>query len=170
MKRFKKLIALLLAMIIATCFATTAMASECDSDSQIPENAICNTIELTVFPGETIEKIGGGGVAPLIWNQENHVVNYNKTYTQQFIVPERYFAYEMRATNTSGNAISGSYSVALYLSGPFTSIASATHNVNGNTYKVDNIDLGASNQSCLFCITNFTGVPISVTITYYSWT
>ena len=167
MKHFKKLIALFLAMVLATSFATTAMAAE--PDSEIPENATRHTIELTVAPDGTIEGSDEDGVAPFIWNQENHTVSYDKTYTQQFTVPERYFAYEMRATGTSGNAISGNYSVALYLAGPFTSIALSTKNVDGNTYKVDHIDLSASNQTCLFCISNFTGVPISVTITYYSW-
>ena len=168
MKHFKKLIALFLAMVLATSFATTAMAAE--PDSEIPENATRHTIELTVAPDGTIEGSDEDGVAPFIWNQENHTVSYDRTYTLQFTVPERYFAYEMRATSTSGNAVNGTYSVDLLLASVFTSIASSTKNVDGNTYKVDNIDLRSSNRTCLFCITNYAGVPISVTITYYSWT
>lgn len=167
MKHFKKLIALFLAIIMATSFATTAMAAETLSD--IPENATCHTIELTVSPDGTIEG-GEDGISPFIWNQENHTVSGNKTYTLQFTVPERYFAYEMRATDANGNAISGQYTVALLYALTFSVMASSTKNVDGNTYKLDNIDLGASNETVLFCISNYTGVPISVTITYYSWT
>lgn len=168
MKDFKKLIALFLAMVLATSFATTAMAAE--PDSEIPENATRHTIELTVAPDGTIEGSDEDGVAPFIWNQENHTVSYDKTYTLQFTVPERYFAYEVRATGTSGSAVSGSYNVSLLLASTFSTLASCTTYANGGTVKVDNIDLLMSNTTCLFCISNYTGVPISVTITYYSWT
>lgn len=168
MKHFKKLIALFLAMVLATSFATTAMAAE--TDSGIPENATRHTIELTVAPDGTIEGTDEDGVVPFIWNQENHTVSGDKTYTLQFTVPERYFAYEMRATDTSGNALNSPYNVSLLLAVTLSTLASATFDANGNTYKVDNIDLLSSNKTCLFCISNFTGVPISVTITYYSWT
>lgn len=167
MKHFKKLIALFLAIIMATSFAATAMAAEPDSGT--PENLVSHTIELTVNPDGTIEGGENGGISPFIWNQENHTVSGNKTYTQQFNVPERYFAYEMRATDTSGNAISGSYCVELLDAQTFGVIASNTKVVNGSTYKVDHIDLNRSNERVLFCITNMAGVPISVTITYYSW-
>ena len=167
MKHFKKIIALFLAIIMATSFATTAMAAE--SDSGIPENATAHTIELTVNPDGTIEGAEDSGISPFIWNQENHTVSGNKTYTQQFNVPERYFAYEMRATDASGNAISGQYSVDLLYALSFSLYASRTEEANGVTYKVDHIDLGASNERVLFCITNFAGVPLSVRITYYSW-
>lgn len=167
MKHFKKLIALFLAMVLATSFATTAMAAE--TDSEIPENATRHTIELTVAPDGTIEGTDEDGVAPFIWNQENHTVSGDKTYTLHFTVPERYFAYEMRATDTSGNATSGTYKVDLLLASTFITKASNCQAVNGITYKVDNIDLSNTNQSCLFCISNYTGVSISVTITYYSW-
>lgn len=168
MKHFKKFIALFLAMIMATSFATTAMAAEPD-DSGIPENATAHTIELTVNPDGTVEG-AEDGVSPFIWNQENHTVSGNKTYTLQFNVPERYFAYEVRATNSSGNAINGRYTVDLLYALTFSTLASITEDANGNTYKVDHIDLGASNERVLFCITNHAGVPLSVRITYYSWT
>ena len=166
MKQFKKMIALFLAIVMATCFATTAMAAE--PETAIPENATRHTIELTVNPDGTIEG-GEDGISPFIWNQENHIVSGNKTYTMQFNVPERYFAYEMRATDTNGNAISGSYCVQLLDAQTFGIIASNTKQVNGTTYKVDHIDLNATNERVLFCIANIAGVPISVTLTYYSW-
>ena len=166
MKHFKKIIALFLAIIMATSFATTAMAAE--SDSGIPENATAHTIELTVNPDGTVEG-NEDGVSPFIWNQIQHTVSGNKTYTLQFTVPERYFAYEMRATDANGNAISGSYCVELLDAQALGIIASNTKPVNGVTYKVDHIDLNATNERVLFCISNIAGVPISVTITYYSW-
>lgn len=168
MKHFRKLVALFLAMVMATSFATTALATE--TESEIPENATCHTIELTVAPDGTVEGNDDNGVAPFIWNQENHTVSGNKTYTMQFNVPERYFAYEIRATDTSGNTVSGSCNVSLLLALSFSTLASGTVAVNGSTLKVDHIDLLNSNERCLFCITNYTGVPIAVTITYYSWT
>lgn len=167
MKHFKKMIALFLAIVMATCFATTAMAAE--PETAIPENATRHTIELTVNPDGTLEG-GEDGISPFIWNQENHTVSGDRTYTLQFNVPERYFAYEMRATATNGNALSGYYMVELLDAQTFGVIASYSKPANGNTYKVDHIDLYASNERVLFCITNGTGVPISVTITYYSWT
>lgn len=168
MKHLRKLIALFLSLVLATSFATTAMAA--GPESEIPANATRHTIELTAVPGESDEGNGdGNGVAPYIWNQENYTVSGNKTYTLQFNVPERYFAYEIRATDTAGNAIDGMYQVSLLYAISFSTIAYATKPADGNTYKVDNIDLGGSNQRFLFCISNYTGVPISVTITYYSW-
>ena len=167
MKNFKKLISLFLAIVMAMSFAVTAMAAE--PDSEIPENAISHTIELTVAPGETITGGDESGVAPFIWNQIGHTVSGDKTYTQQFTVPERYFAYEVRATNSSGSAINGTYKVDLLLAVNFVAKASTCQSINGVTYKVDHIDLSNTNQRCLFCITNYATVPISVTITYYSW-
>lgn len=168
MKHFKKLIALFLAMVMAMSFAVTAMAAE--ADSGIPENATQHTIELDIAADGTVESYTQDGITPRIWNQINHTVSGDKTYTLQFDVPERYFAYEMRATNTSGNAINGSYCVELLIASTFSTYASRTETANGLTYKVDNIDLRSSSQRCLFCITNLAGVPLSVTITYYSWT
>ena len=134
---------------MATCFATTAMAAE--PDSEIPENATRHTIELTVNPDGTLEG-GEDGISPFIWNQENHTVSGDRTYTLQFNVPERYFAYEMRATATNGNALSGYYMVELLDAQTFGVIASYSKPANGNTYKVDHIDLYASNERVLFCI------------------
>lgn len=167
MKHFKKLIALFLAMVMAMSFAVTAMAAE--ADSGIPENATQHTIELDIAADGTVESYTQDGITPRIWNQINHTVSGDKTYTLQFDVPERYFAYEVRATNTSGNSISGTYKTDLLMASSFAVRASTIRNVDGITYKVDNIDLSNTNQRCLFCITNYAGVPISVTITYYSW-
>ena len=110
MKHIKKIFALFLAMIMATSFATTAMAAE--SDSGIPEHATSHTIELTVNPDGTVEG-SEDGVSPFIWNQIQHTVSGNKTYTLQFTVPERYFAYEMRATTSSGGTVNANYRVDL---------------------------------------------------------
>lgn len=167
MKHFKKLIALFLAMVMAMSFAVTAMAAE--ADSGIPENATQHTIELDIAADGTVESYTQDGITPRIWNQISHTVSGDKTYTLQFDVPERYFAYEVRATNSSGNAINGTYKVDLLMASTFAVRASICQAANGVTYKVDNIDLSNTNQRCLFCITNYAGVPISVTITYYSW-
>lgn len=167
MKHFKKLIALFLAMVMAMSFAVTAMAAE--ADSGIPENATQHTIELDIAADGTVESYTQDGITPRIWNQISHTVSGDKTYTLQFDVPERYFAYEIRATNTSGGSTSGSYTVELLTASNFVTRASMNRPVDGVTYKLDHIDLSNTNQRCLFCISNYAGVPISVTITYYSW-
>lgn len=167
MKHFKKLIALFLAMVMAMSFAVTSMAAE--ADSGIPENATQHTIELDIAADGTVESYTQDGITPRIWNQINHTVSGDKTYTLQFDVPERYIAYEMRATNTSGGSTSGSYTVDLLTASNFVVRASMNKPVDGITYKLDHIDLSSTNQRCLFCISNYAGVPISVTITYYSW-
>lgn len=168
MKNFKKLISLFLAIVMAMSFAVTAIAAE--ADSGIPENATQHTIELDIAADGTVESYTQDGITPRIWNQINHTVSGDKTYTLQFTVPERYFAYEMRATNTSGNSASGTYKVDLLLASNFVVKASSCQAVDGVTYKIDHIDLSSSNQRCLFCITNYANIPLSVTITYYSWT
>ena len=167
MKKLKKLVALFLTFALIAGLSTTAMAAE--TETNIPENATRHTIEVTVSPDGTIENDNENGVMPLIWNQENYTVSGDKTYTLQFNVPERYFAYEMTATDTSGNAVSGTYKVALLFAAPFSTKAANVENVDGVTYKVDKIDLGSTGLTCLFCIFNNTDVPISVTLTYYSW-
>ena len=167
MKHLKKLIALFLAMVMASSFAITAMAAE--PETEIPENATRHTIELDIAADGTVESYSQDGITPRIWNQENYVVSGNKTYTLQFNVPDRYFAYEMRATTTSGGTTSGSYIVELMSASAFAAIASRAAYVDGITYKLDHIDLYGSNTRCLFCIINDAGVPISVTLTYYSW-
>ena len=163
MKHFKKLIALFLAMVLATSFATTAMAAE--TDSGIPENATRHTIELTVAPDGTIEGTDEDGVAPFMWDQENYTVSGDKTYTLQFYVSDRYFAYEMSATNSSG---SGNYSVALMTNSGQTQITSKNGVADGTVYKNDWIEL-PGDLNYLFMISNYTGTSINVTITYYSW-
>ena len=167
MKHLKKLIALFLAMVMATSFTITALAAE--TEPEIPENATRHTIELDLAADGTVESYTQDGITPRIWNQINHIVSGNKTYTLQFTVPDRYIAFEMRATDTNGNAITGLYRVDLLDAEFFATIAARSQAADGITYKVDHIDLYASNERCLFCITNAAGVPLSVTITYYSW-
>lgn len=167
MKHLKKLIALFLAIVMASSFAITAMAAE--AETEIPENATRHTIELDLAADGTVESYTQDGITPRIWNQENYTVSGDKTYTLQFTVPERYFAYEMRATTTSGGTASGTYTVELMSASAWAAIAGRSAYIDGVTYKVDHIDLYGSNQRCLFCIINGAGLPLSVTLTYYSW-
>ena len=167
MKHFKKLIALFLAMVMAMSFAVTAMAAE--SDSGIPENATSHTIELTVAPGETIIDGEDDGVAPFIWGSNSYNPPANgATYTAQFTIPDRYFAYEVSAIGSNGNAVNGICSVYLLLSNAQTSIAGLNVNINGTVGKMDWIDVDAGTRH-LFKIVNGSSSSITVNITYYSW-
>lgn len=158
MKNVKKFVALLMACVLMMGFSTTAFAAETE-ESTIPEHATKHTIEMTVEPGET--------VAPCIWNQGSFIPPIGgTTYTAAFNIPDRYFAYECSAIGTNGNTVPGNYCVALLESYEIT-IATTTRPVNGETTKVDWIDVTPGNH--LFAIYNLTGTPITVSITYYSW-
>jgi len=159
--------AVALVMVFATllCIPVTAMASE--PENTIPENATRHTIEITVEPGEEVND--EFGVMPLMWDQESHSLNPGTvTYTSQFTVDGRYFAYEMSATATDGSAASGSYGVQL-LYHVTAGLNGMSGTPNGTTYKKDWIDLGDIRDSLLFSIHNNSTVPLTVHITYYSW-
>ena len=158
MKHVKKLVALLMALVLVMGFSTTAFAAETEENT-IPEHATKHTIEMTVEPGES--------VAPYIWGSNTFTPPVGgATYTAQFNIPDRYFAYECSAIGTNGNTVPGNYCVALLESYEIT-IASLTKGVDGNTYKADWITVDPGNH--LFQIINFTGSNITVSITYYSW-
>ena len=157
MKNVKKFVALLMACVLMMGFSTTAFAAETE-ESTIPEHATKHTIEMTVEPGET--------VAPYIWGENTFSPPVGGvTYSATFNIPDRYFAYECSAIGTNGNAVAGNYCVALLKSYEIT-IASTTKVANGQTTKVDWIDLDPGNY--LFGIHNFTASAITVSITYYS--
>lgn len=165
MYKLKKIFALVMALVLATSFSTVAFAAE---ESGIPENATRHTIEVTVEPGETLEGTEEG-IAPYIWNQGTYNPPANgATYTAQFTIPDRYFAYEMYATSTNGSNVNANYEISLLHAAAFSIIASSSKPINGTTYKLDWIDVNA-NQNYLFKISNYSSVPITVRITYYSW-
>lgn len=161
MYKLKKIFALFLAIVLATSFSTVAFAAE--DESGIPENATRHTIEVTVEPGETLDGTEDG-IAPYIWGQENYTVSGDKTYTRQFTVPDRYFAYEAVATSNG----SGTCHVALMLPNCTTEVVGFLLTVNGSSDKMDWIDVTSGNNY-LFRIINYATDSITVTITYYSW-
>lgn len=176
MKHIKKTVALFLALVLSVgCFSMTAMAAE-TTETNIPANAVRHEVELTVSADGTIENIEtlssaeGATVMPRAWWQNSYNVPTDATYTPAFTVPERYFAYEISATDYNGNAVSGgTFCVELLLHSTMAPKASINGSVNGNISKLDWIDLQATNQKCLFKIWNLTNVPIVATVTYYSW-
>lgn len=176
MKHIKKTVALFLALVLSVgCFSMTAMASE-TTETNIPANAVRHEVELTVSADGTIENIEtlssaeGATVMPRAWWQNSYNVPTDATYTPAFTVPERYFAFEMSATDYNGNAVSGGrYRVDLLSHSTMGSLANMSRNVDGTTYKLDWIDLESTNKYCLFKIQNVSGTPIVVNLTYYSW-
>ena len=175
MKHIKKTVALFLALVLSVgCFSMTAMAAE-NTETNIPANAVRHEVELTVSADGTIENIEtlssaeGATVMPRAWWQNSYNVPTDATYTPAFTVPERYFAFEMSATDYNGNAVSGYYRVDLLSHTSMGSIAFINKPINGISYKLDWIDLQSTNKACLFKISNGSNTPIKVTLTYYSW-
>lgn len=165
MYKLKHFFAIILALVLVTGLSTVAFAAE---ETGIPENATCHTIELTVEPGETIDE-NDAGISPYIWGNNNYnVTSGSHTYTPQFNIPERYFAYETRAVNTDGSSSSGTYHVQLvrYVS---SSIAGLEKPIDGVTYKNDWITIPSPGDGYHFKIYNSSVSTITVYITYYSW-
>lgn len=155
MKNMKKAVSFLLAfaMVFAMNF-TTAFAAEA------PES--------TVMSAATVSS-EDDGIMPLIWNQINADIPANSSITLSgYSVPERYMAFESTGTVMGGGTNSGTYNIQLQNYGFY--VASHTKYIDGQTYKLDKIDLEATNNSCGFKITNNSNVDIHVRIVFYSWT
>ena len=168
MYKLKKIFALFLAIVLATSFSTVAFAAE--DESGIPENATKHTIEVTVEPGETLDGTEDG-IAPYMWDNEGHTLNSGSvTYTLQFNVPERYFAFESSALTSSGTSCDGTYSIAFVRSATATIAGADALPVNGTVNKVDWITIDNTSASNYhFRIGNNTNTTITVSIVYYSW-
>ena len=164
MKTIRSLIALLLVFATLLCISMPAFAAEPEV-ACAPESATRNTVEVTVQPGEELIMNNNAVVMPRIWEQQVYNVPYGTTtYTPQFVIPHRYFAYEFSATSSTG--IYSSLSVNLIYHGVV--MASATGYVNRDSVKVDWINVYA-NDSYYFQIVNNATTAITVTLTYYSW-
>ncbi len=153
----KKLISLLLAVSLFTSMSVNAFAAD---RSDIPE--IEKTTITYEMPAPTDDE--NAGIQPLIWDQESHETSKQLAYTPLFVIPDRYFAYEMSAI--SGNS-SGKYAIAL-MDQYSIETHSITHTANSTTKKADWIDV-VPGRSYQFRVTNFTGSNLIFTITYYSW-
>lgn len=164
MKTKKRILSMLLALTLCLSLSTTAFASE---TSEIPENVTKTTVTYTVDAGESITT-----VQPRMWSGNTYTLNSGTaTYTAQFTIPDKYFAYEVYATDSNGNALSSSttaFYVYLMEDDVETTIASLSGAANGTTYKKDWITVTAGN-SYLFKIYNNSSTSLSVTITCYSW-
>ena len=156
----KKLVSVLLAFVMCmSLFAVTAFASENEAHTSFEEH----TVTLNIAPG------GNAEIMPAMWEQNTYTVGVGlTTYTPQFVIPDRYFAYEMSATGVNGQATSVAYSVTLMRSAS-TPISGMGGTADGSPYKNDWIDLYSSGLSCLFKIVNSGSSAIKVTLTYYSW-
>ena len=175
MKHIKKTVALFLALVLSVgCFSMTAMAAE-TTETNIPANAVRHEVELTISADGTIENIEtlssaeGATVMPRAWWQNSYNVPTDATYSLSFVVPDRYMAFEMSATDYNGNSVSGTYKVDLMFVSSYTVKTSLSRNVDGAMYKKDWIDLQTTNQNMIFKIWNYSNTPITVTLTYYSW-
>lgn len=153
----KKLISLLLAVSLFTSMSVNAFAAD---RSDIPE--IEKTTITYEMPAPTDDE--NAGIQPLIWNQESHETSKQIAYTPLFVIPDRYFAYEMSAT--SGNP-SGSYAITL-IDHNEDLIVRISNTANSSTKKADWITVDAG-QTYQFKVSNLTGSNLKFSITYYSW-
>ena len=175
MKHIKKTVALFLALVLSVgCFSMTSMAAE-TTETNIPANAVRHEVELTVSADGTIENIEtlssaeGATVMPRAWWQNSYNVPTDATYSLSFVVPDRYMAFEMSATDYNGNSVSGTYRVDLMFVSTSLVKTSISRNIDGVTYKKDWVDLLSTNNNMIFKIWNSSNVPIRVNLTYYSW-
>lgn len=154
MKKAKKVLSFLLAfaMVFAMNF-TTAFAAEAP-ESSMAQNAVTTS--------------GDEGIMPCVWHQFSADVPANSSTTVSgYNVPERYIAFESTATVMGGGTYNGLYTVHLQNYG--ANKAGHTKDIDGQTYKLDRIDLEGSNNSCGFKIMNHSSVDIHVQIVFYSW-
>ena len=156
----RKIISMLLVFVMCfSFFAVTAFASEDEVHSSFEKHAVT----LNIAPG------GNAEIMPAMWEQNTYTVNVGvTTYTAKFVIPDRYFAYEMSATGTNGQATSVPYSVTLVydVTGLIAGMAATA---DGTSYKNDWIDLHSTGDKYQFKIVNDGNAAIKVTLTYYSW-
>lgn len=159
MKKNKKILAMLMAVVMLFCFNTTVFA-----DSGIPAGVEKHTITLEVPAADSSD--GTPGIQPRMWDQQNpSIVASGSIETNPFDIPDRYFAYEMKATSSDASA---SYTVSLYRTSIPALISSMGGTANGITKKNDWISVTAG-KKYYFEILNNSSSQINVTVTYYSW-
>lgn len=158
----KKFISLLVVLSLTLGLSMTALAEE--DNGGIPELENVEKHEIIYELPAPSSDDSDEGVQPLIWGQETHEPMVPTRYTTPFVIPDRYFAYEMSATSGNPN---GTYAVAL-MDKYMDVVTSRSTIANGSTLKNDWIDVDAG-ETFQFRITNLTNSTLKVTITYYSW-
>lgn len=162
MKKGKKFLAMFMVLIMCLSFNSVVFA-----DDGIPAGVEKHTITIDVPAAPTEDE--EPGIQPQMWGQQTPGVSGNSQInTGTFPIEHRYFAYEMTATDTNGNAVSGTYAVRLINAITSTTVTSMNQNIDGITYKNDWITVEAG-LSYHFRIINQSSTSISVTLTYYSW-
>lgn len=146
-----KKLATLLTLIL--CLSMTQINTFAAETPDTPE-LVKHTETVVVEPGENI-------IQPRMWAQDGGESRLQYLYLVPFVIPDRYFAYEVSATGASGQ-----YTAALMYD---NFIVAATYGrVGAGTYKNDWIEVDPG-ETYQFKISNFTGGTITVNLTYYSW-
>lgn len=162
MKKNKKILAMLMAVVMLFCFNTTVFA-----DSGIPAGVEKHTITLEVPAADSSD--GTPGIQPRMWDQGQWPVGIgNTTYTAKFYVEHQHFAYEMSAIPVNNIATSEIYQVDLCYQMPISSLNSASEKADGSVKKNDWIQV-QSGREYLFRIINTTNTDLNVKLVYYSW-
>jgi hypothetical protein len=154
----KKLVSLLLVATLLMACVPVSLAD--DENPNIVKHVISVEVPSTVSQDQPI-----GGDDSDIWGTGNFAVSSGTPYsTLPFTIPDRYFAYEIRATGASTQT----FTVSLFdIYGSFYASGS-TYADGYSKVKVDWITVDAG-ESYQFKIYNNTGNILTVYITYYSW-
>lgn len=154
MKTKKKLVSVILAVVLCFSFSLNAFAFEAEK-APTPEKHV---VTLNIAPG------GSSTVSPMMWDNKSYTVGpLVTTYTGQFVIPDRYFAYEVTASGSNEG-----YSVSIMYN-PSVTVASIYNVADGSSHKNDWIDVEAGHSYLFRIVNSSTYASINVTITYYSW-
>lgn len=156
----RKFFAIIMSIVLCFSFSVSAFAETPEIEK--------HTITITV-PAKDNQSTNENDISPCMWDQGSYTLGVGtQTFTGDFIIPNRYFAYEISGYPVNGGTSSESFAVYLCLSIPQVSVAGCSTYANNNVSKMDwlTVDEG---EYYYFLIQNNTSQAIYVTITYYSW-
>lgn len=156
----RKVFAIIMSVVLCFSLSVSAFAETPEIEK--------HTITITV-PEKNNQSTNENGVSTHMWEQGSYNLDTGtQTLTGDFIIPNRYFAYEISGYPINGGTSSESFAVYLCLSIPQAIVAGSSTYANNQVSKLDwlTVDEG---EYYYFLIKNNTSQTISVTITYYSW-
>lgn len=160
----KRILTFALALCMLMALAMPASAADTDDLPDLHDPRVkSHTIEITLEPGEVPTD---DGIMPLMWGQQKPQLGPRSSQeTPEFNIPDRYFAFELSATGTNGQAVSGTIAAELLRGGGVK--AAASGDADGNITKYDWIQVNTGTYK--FKLYNYTYSTLNFTLTYYSW-
>ena len=167
-------LALAVAMVTAVVPQSASAKDIGDTSSGIPDDAIVNTYETTLYPGETDFNLGAGGASVNSYYPAETFTFSGTRRGADHVMNGNYMAYEVKikmADGTTNSIIDVQVQVRKY-SG--SKVVSGWHSFHpdGVTHKVDWIPF-TGGGTCYFEYANTSsgtaGGPVTITLTTYSW-